>query len=96
AGGESASTGAVAGAGAVEEEPTATERTTTAHPKSGHTPHTTPRPSPAGAPTPPPGRAQPPATPPTLGPGSICDQAERIGRWPADSEQARLCRSIYG
>ncbi|MFE2174781.1 hypothetical protein ACFXAM_17135, partial [Kitasatospora sp. NPDC059462] len=27
---------------------------------------------------------------------TICDQAERFGRWAAGSEQARLCRSIYG
>ncbi|MGW2378382.1 hypothetical protein ACWCYO_39895, partial [Kitasatospora sp. NPDC001683] len=59
-----------------------------AHPKSGHTPHPSPgaRPAPNGG---------APAIP-TLGPGTICDQAERIGRWPAGSEQARLCRSVYG
>ncbi|KJY28578.1 lipoprotein, partial [Streptomyces sp. NRRL S-495] len=30
------------------------------------------------------------------GGGTICDQAEHFGRWPAGSEQARLCRGIYG
>ncbi|MFF1796900.1 hypothetical protein ACFVXQ_22235, partial [Kitasatospora sp. NPDC058263] len=34
--------------------------------------------------------------PATTGGGSICDQAERFGRWPAGSEQARLCHNIYG
>ena len=59
-----------------------------AHPRSGRTPH----PSPGTRPTPG-GGAQ---TVPSLGPGSICDQAERIGRWPAGSQQGRLCREFYG
>ncbi|MFB6893250.1 hypothetical protein ACFCX4_28495, partial [Kitasatospora sp. NPDC056327] len=33
---------------------------------------------------------------PEAGAGTICDQAERLGRWPAGSEQARMCHSIYG
>ncbi|MFI9363432.1 hypothetical protein ACIG5E_20595 [Kitasatospora sp. NPDC053057] len=62
--------------------------TPSAHPKSGRTPHPSPgtRPAPNGG---------APAIP-SLGPGTICDQAERIGRWPAGSEQARLCRGFYG
>ncbi|MGW3044627.1 hypothetical protein ACWC9T_32335 [Kitasatospora sp. NPDC001159] len=59
-----------------------------ARPKPGHTPH--PRPSTRPAPP------TPGASVPTFGPGTICDRAERIGRWPTGSEQARLCRSIYG
>ncbi|MER7674389.1 hypothetical protein ABTY61_38830, partial [Kitasatospora sp. NPDC096128] len=60
------------------------------HAKSGRSP----RPSPTGhrAPNAAPGA---PGVP-SLGPGTICDQAERVGRWPAGSEQARLCRGIYG
>ncbi|MFF2145961.1 hypothetical protein [Kitasatospora sp. NPDC058190] len=55
-------------------------------------PGRTPRPSPSAHAAPPP----PGGSIPALGPGGICDQAERVGRWPAGSQQARLCHSIYG
>ncbi|WP_395297733.1 hypothetical protein ACF9IK_32995 [Kitasatospora hibisci] len=50
------------------------------------------------APAPAPNKApSPPATGPTVpGIGSLCEQAERLGRWPAGSDQARLCHGLYG
>ncbi|MFD4396749.1 hypothetical protein [Kitasatospora sp. NPDC058478] len=88
---------ATAAAAPNEDEPADAQHATTAHPKPGRTAR--PSPSTHGAPAP---AAATPAAPatgaalPTLGPGGICDQAERVGRWPAGSEQARLCHSIYG
>ncbi|MFD0345852.1 hypothetical protein ACFQ0M_06725 [Kitasatospora aburaviensis] len=50
----------------------------------------TPAPAPNKAPN-------PPATGPTVpGIGSLCEQAERLGRWAAGSEQAHLCHGLYG
>ncbi|MFI2607547.1 hypothetical protein [Kitasatospora sp. NPDC018619] len=63
-----------------------------AHPKAGHSPHSsTPARGPSGTP------AQASSGAGTGGgPGTICDQAERAGRWPTGSDQARICRGLYG
>ncbi|MEK2495030.1 hypothetical protein WN990_36360 [Kitasatospora purpeofusca] len=50
----------------------------------------------ASAPAHAPAAAPPAASVPGAGGGTICDQAEHFGRWPAGSEQARICRGIYG
>ncbi|GAA3024294.1 hypothetical protein GCM10010519_60940 [Streptomyces lactacystinicus] len=75
------------GAGATTD---AAHASASAHPKPGHSPH---------APAPARGQSAAP-TPAGAGAGggrnSICDQAERAGHWPAGSESARLCHSIYG
>ncbi|MGA5823627.1 hypothetical protein ACPC54_37900 [Kitasatospora sp. NPDC094028] len=62
---------------------------TAPRPKPSHSAH--PAASPRAAATP----AAAPA-PPSLGPRNVCDQAERTARWAPGSEQARLCRSVYG
>ncbi|MFJ9442109.1 hypothetical protein ACIRRH_09565 [Kitasatospora sp. NPDC101235] len=63
-----------------------------AHPKPGHSPHAgTPAHRPPGAPAPASTGAGA-----SGGRSTICDQAERAGHWPAGSEQARICHSIYG
>ncbi|MEV7927163.1 hypothetical protein [Kitasatospora sp. NPDC088779] len=87
---------ATAAAAPNEDEPADAQHAATAHPKPGRTAHPSPSAhgaSPAGAT---PAAPAPGAALPTLGAGGICDQAERVGRWPAGSEQARLCHSIYG
>ncbi|MGW7449145.1 hypothetical protein [Kitasatospora sp. NPDC054795] len=75
------------GAGATTD---AAHASASARPKPGHSPH---------APAPARGQSAAP-TPAGAGAGggrnSICDQAERAGHWPAGSESARLCHSIYG
>ncbi len=88
---------ATAAAAPNEDEAADAQHAATAHPKPGRTAR--PSPSTHGAPAPAGATPAAPATGaalPTLGPGGICDQAERVGRWPAGSEQARLCHSIYG
>ncbi|MFF7990850.1 hypothetical protein ACFZDG_13815 [Kitasatospora xanthocidica] len=91
--------GATGGTGAATaaEAGTADARQASAspRPKPGHgSKAPTPARGASGAPAPAaPGAG---ASAPGGGPGTICDQAERVGRWPAGSEQARLCRSVYG
>ncbi|WP_369185039.1 hypothetical protein [Streptomyces sp. Y1] len=76
----------------VEPEPSAADAqhpTGAPRPKPSHPARATASPHAAA----PPGTAP---TPPSLGPGNVCDQAERTARWAPGSEQARLCRSVYG
>ncbi|MFD4656291.1 hypothetical protein ACFWP2_11760 [Kitasatospora sp. NPDC058444] len=75
-----------AGAGATAD---AAHASASARPKPGHSPHA---PAPAHGPS----AAPTPAGAGAGGRSTICDQAERAGHWPAGSESARLCRSIYG
>ncbi|MFD0568245.1 hypothetical protein ACFQ0T_01790 [Kitasatospora gansuensis] len=52
-------------------------------------PSRAPRPSAAPA-------SPPPSSPDLLSSLQVCAEAERLGQWAPGSEEARVCRSLYG
>ncbi|MFB7663245.1 hypothetical protein ACFC1R_04745 [Kitasatospora sp. NPDC056138] len=67
-------------------------------PEQTRTPRQHGRPGPAAPPHPRPHPARPSnGTPGNLFPSlKVCSEAERLGEWAPGSEQAKLCRSLYG
>lgn len=78
----------------VSESPAPTPTPRQATPGSVQSSHT-PRPLPAKSP-----RTEPAAAPPRPGTTApslrVCAEAERLGEWAPGSDQAKLCRSLYG